>query len=93
MTVAAVNIFGRHPLARIAIVAWIERVIPSPTELLILHLSSFFSTPRARGKAGGERRRRGWGGYREGEGISEGGKGGGGEGGEGGWGGLQPYIP
>ena len=77
MTVAAVNLFGRHfavcmgkrapmkpPVARIAVVVWKERVIPSPTELRILHLSFFtlafcgFSTPGARGKAGGERERR-----------------------------------
>ena len=83
-------------MARIAIVAWIERVFPSPTELRILPFTVFtvafcgFSTPGARGQAGGERGRRngGGGGYRKGEGISEGGKGG-----VGGWGGLHPYIP
>ena len=84
------------PVARIAIVAWIERVFPSTTELRILPFTVFtvafcgFSTPGARGQAGGERgRRNGGGGYRKGEGINEGGKGGGGWG----VGGLQPYIP
>ena len=73
-------------MARIAIVAWIERVFPSPTELLILPFTVLtvafcgFSTPGARGQAGGERGRRNGGGYRKGEGISEGGKGGGGGG-------------
>ena len=52
----------KPPVARIATVAWTERVIPSPTVLRILDLPSGFtlafcgfSTPGARGKAGGER--------------------------------------
>ena len=69
----------KPPVARISIVAWIERDNPSPTEVRILHLPYVtlafcgFSTPGASGKAGGERGRGA--GYREGEDISEAGGG------------------
>ena len=63
----------KPPVARIAIVAWIERVFPSPTELRILPFTfstvAFcgFSTPGARGQAGGERERRNGGGIGKGK--------------------------